>query len=237
FLYRLIKGMLQFASIRVVLSIVEQQQILNTYGVTCAVIPNAVEAINEREVKDFSGPLSLLFMGRIVKAKGIFLLADSLKGLSKYFSEISLKVYGAGPDLEAFQSELASIPGLNFQYCGIAKGKEKVAALQDAHIFLLPSLYGEGLPIAMLESMNYGCVPIVSDDASIGTVVKDGLNGYLVSKGQIDELQSKLIQVFENRNELAALSENATKTIDTTYNLDTYMKTLNALYTNYNPSN
>jgi len=230
-LYFLINGMLKNAAIRVVLSGIEQREIFNAYGAACTVMPNAVEILEETVTKDFSGKLSMLFMGRIIKSKGIFLLAECLGQLSKYFTEINLKIYGIGPDLQKFQQQLSGIPGLNYEYCGVARGTEKARAFRAAHIFLLPSLYGEGLPIAMLESMNYGCVPVVSDDASIGTVVKDGSNGYLVSKGNIRQLKDKLIRVFDNREKLKELSTNAKLTIDTSYNLNNYITALNQLYT------
>lgn len=230
FLYRLIKAMLGNATIRVVLSELENIKIHNTYGVPCSIMPNAVESAAKVEHKEFSGRLSLLFMGRIVRSKGVFLLASCLADLTSYFSGIDLKIYGAGPDLAEFQLQLSRIPGLSYKYCGVVKGTAKVKALNEAHVFLLPSLYGEGLPIALLESMNYGCVPVVSDDASMSTVVSDGCNGYLVAKGNANQLKEKLISVFDNRDKLVELSVNARQTIQTSYNLKNYMSNLNRLY-------
>lgn len=232
-LHFLISSMLKNAEIRVVLSAVEQKEIQTTYGVECVAMPNAVEVIDQLMDKDFSGKLSLLFMGRIVKSKGIFLLAECLKELTVYFKEISLRVYGTGPDLPEFQQKLSEIKGLSYEYGGIAKGDSKMQAFKDAHVFVLPSLYGEGLPIAMLESMNYGCVPVVSDDASIGTVVQDGCNGYLVGKGSLTQLKDKLTSVFENRGKLQELSESAKQTIKNSYNLHNYISALNQLYTKH----
>lgn len=228
--YILIKRMLQRSARSIVLSEIEQRKVFSHYHISPSIMPNAVEVIGNQKKKDFTGKLTLLFMGRIVKAKGIFLITECLKELTEYFDAMELKVYGTGPELPAFLSEIEKIKGLNFEYGGVAKGAGKHQALKEAHIFLLPSLYGEGLPIAMLESMNYGCVPLVSDDASIGTVVKDGHNGCLINRGNHYQLKQKLVHLLSNRKDLDLLSNNARETINRSYNLENYIEKLNLLY-------
>lgn len=228
--YWMIRGMLKSAVTRVVLSEVEEAKIRGHYGVRCSQMPNAVQIKNTSPEKDFAGKLTFIFMGRMVKAKGIFLIAECMSLLNTYYDDLELQIYGNGPDLQDFLSRLSKIKGLNSSYRGVVKGNEKDQAFNDAHIFLLPSLFGEGLPIAMLESMNHGCVPIVSDDASIGTVVHDGVNGYLVSKNNIDMLKEKIIRALNNRSELTELSKKAKDTIHSHHNLEHYISSLNKLY-------
>lgn len=228
--YWMIKSLLKSATQRVVLSELERHQIETAYNTRCHIMPNAVEINNVSSFKDFSGKLSFLFMGRIVKAKGIFLITECLAQMGKQLQDFEFKVYGSGPDLEEFLTRLAAVEGLNYAYCGIAKGEQKIQAFAESHIFLLPSLYGEGLPIAMLESMNHGCVPLVSDDASISTVVCDSQNGFIVKKGSLFQLREKIDQLLSNREKLYTLSKNAKHTIYTSYNLDHYIGSLNRLY-------
>lgn len=228
--YWMIRALLKSATQRVVLSELERRQVEAAYQTPCHIMPNAVEINSTSPEKDFSGRLSFLFMGRIVKAKGIFLITECLSRMGKQLQDFEFKVYGSGPDLEEFLTRLSAIEGLNYTYCGIAKGEQKIQAFAESHVFLLPSLYGEGLPIAMLESMNYGCVPLVSDDASISTVVRDAQNGFIVKKGSLDQLNDKINQLLSNRNKLNMLSKNAKYTIYTSYNLDHYIGSLNRLY-------
>lgn len=228
--YWMIRAMLKSAVTRIVLSEVEEQKIRKHYGLGCVKMPNAVQIKGEAQLKDFSGKLTLIFMGRIVRSKGIFLIADCMSRLSAYHRDFNLQIYGDGPDLREFLAVLDSIQGLDYSYCGIVRGDEKETALNNGHIFLLPSLFGEGLPIAMLESMNQGCVPVVSDDASIGTVVHDGHNGYLVPRNNLDKLTEKLLRALSNRSELSELSHKAKETISTHYNLEHYLSSLNKLY-------
>lgn len=228
--YWMIKALLKSATTRVVLSQLEKREMEDAYGTPCHIMPNAVEINKSHVQKDFTGKLSFLFMGRIVKAKGIFLIAECLAQLNSSLQEFEFNIYGSGPDLAELLLRLDNIEGLNYTYCGIAKGQQKSQAFAESHIFLLPSLYGEGLPIAMLESMNHGCVPLVSDDASISTVVRDSENGFIVKKGSLSQLQDKINQLLVSRDMLHKLSENAKHTIYTSYNLDHYIGSLNKLY-------
>jgi len=229
-LFFAINYMLENQSVRVVLSELERNEIKSSYNIDCSVMANAVAASHLSAIKDFSGKLTFFFMGRAVKSKGIFSIANCLNEMSSYFDKFDFQVYGGGPDLQEFLHRLSKIKGLNYKYNGIVKGQQKEQVFVDSHIFLLPSLFGEGLPIAMLESMNAGCVPLVSDDASIGTVVKEGHNGFLIPRGSESDLKKSLFEVFKDRNRLLKLSRNAKETIATSYRLEDYISNLNKLY-------
>jgi len=230
--FYLINTMLKRAANNIVLSDIEEHEIRKNFQRNSKVMPNAVDvdSITHTSHKDFSGKLQLFFMGRMVRSKGIFLIAEALKGLGEYFDAFDLQLYGSGPDLEEFVRQLSQIEGLNFFYNGIVKGAEKSRVIENSHIFILPSLYGEGLPIAMLESMAFGCVPVVSDDASIGTVVKHDVSGYICIKGSSSALSTNLIRVFKQREKLQELSKNAQQAITESCNLQNYIADLNKLY-------
>lgn len=230
----LIKTMLKNADTTVVLSETERTAIARSYILDCSVLPNAVKSNNYRSDKDFSGKLTFFFMGRIVEAKGIFLICECLKELASFFSQFSLHIYGTGPDKEELLSKLSSINGLNYSYHGVVRGNYKEEVLRNAHVFLLPSLFGEGLPIAMLESMSYGCIPIVSDDASISTVISNNHNGYISTKGNAEGLKANLIKALTYRERLTELSKNARNTIVSRYDLKNYLTSLNELYQKIN---
>jgi glycosyltransferase involved in cell wall biosynthesis len=63
--------------------------------------------------------------------------------------------------------------------------------LSSANIFVLPS-HDEGLPMALLEAMAYGLVPVTTMVGSIGEAVSDGVNGILVRPGHPDEIAGAL---------------------------------------------
>lgn len=227
--FHMIRKMLTGASICIVLSEIEQQAILTNFGAAGIALPNAIkisEASNRG--KNFNNKLQIIFLGRVVKSKGVHIIASSLKNLNPFFEDFDFNIYGSGPELDILLSELDSVKGLSYNYHGVVQGPEKWKALEAAHIFLLPSLFGEGLPIAMLEAMGRGCIPIVSDDASISSVVDDNVNGFIVTKGDDHHLATTIQKLIQNRKDLPGLSESAQTTIRSRYNIESYLNRLNA---------
>jgi len=72
-------------------------------------------------------------------------------------------------------------------FLGSVSDEEKLAALQRADVFLLPS-YAEGQPLSILEAMAAGLPVISTPVGSIAEVLEDGTNGYLVPPGDVDAL-------------------------------------------------
>ncbi len=226
-----ITKMLAMADEVVVLSEIEEKQLRNNYGLQPRSLPNAVARLEgARSEKHFAGKIRLIFLGRLVESKGIFLITDALKRLSEHYADLTFTFCGAGPELHNLLERLKKIPGLNYEYGGVVRGEEKWAVLGNSEVFLLPSLYGEGLPVAMLEAMQCGCVPVVSDDASITTVVRHKENGFVVGKGDLDALVDVLRHIMEERTRLASMSEAAKRTIAENYELPQYMEKLAAIY-------
>ncbi len=229
--YYFISKMVKESDMTVVLSDIEKEKIFNDYQVASVVLPNAIEPVESLELKkDFDGKITFIFLGRIVKSKGIFLIANSFRHLSEYYKKFDFQIYGGGPEVDALIQELNTCKGLDFSYKGIARDGDKWAALEKSHVFLLPSLHGEGLPIAMLEAMSSGAIPVVSDDASISSVVKDKYNGFIVRKGNEADLSLTLEHLLNDRRHLEEVSQAARSTIREKYNIDGFLRSLNGFY-------
>src|SRR6185295_12579955 len=63
-------------------------------------------------------------------------------------------------------------------------GDAKRRALEEAHLFLLPTRYSnEGQPVSIIEAMAHGCVVVSTDYRAIPDLVDDGVTGVLVPYG------------------------------------------------------
>jgi glycosyltransferase involved in cell wall biosynthesis len=60
-----------------------------------------------------------------------------------------------------------------------------------ADVFVLPSA-SEGLSVALLEAMSTGVVPVATAVGGAVDLIQDGVTGYLVQPGDVDELASAL---------------------------------------------
>ena len=72
------------------------------------------------------------------------------------------------------------------------------------------SSHYEGLPMVLLEAQSYG-LPIVSFDCKCGPrdVVTDGVDGYLVSEGDIPGLETRIKHLMDNPDLRVSMGERA----------------------------
>ena len=109
-----------------------------------------------------------------------------------------LAIAGAGSDVEKLNALIAENDLQELiEYKGWVSGKEKEEMVSNCNIFILTS-YFEGLPMSILESMALGKAIISTDVGGIPTIVKPGINGWLVKPGDIDALTSVLLEIKKN---------------------------------------
>ena len=232
-----LRVLFQRADCIVVLSEKEKKILGDRYGRSdISVMPNAVNLsfLESRQVKPIALPLKLIFMGRISKSKGIYVIAESFRYLEDHFDKFSLEIYGAGPELESWLKQLSGYKGLNFFYKGIASGKLKWDALQNADVFLLPSIHSEGMPIALIEAMAAGCTSIVTDDASITSIVTANENGIVIKKNDPYQVAQKLREIIEGRLDNRVIGKRASDYIHQHLSISTYAHRLDQLYSEMN---
>lgn len=151
----------------------------HTYGRPGFVVPNAIH-VGEYERLPPSGTFRamhpelgedpfLLFLSRISYKKGLDILAPAFARLVRRHQRLRLVI--AGPDDEGLAAsikkqlfELGCLEKVHF--VGQVQGEEKLAALRDAAIFVLPS-YSENFGIAVVEAMACGLPVVISDKVNI----------------------------------------------------------------------
>ncbi|MCE7005493.1 glycosyltransferase family 4 protein [Kibdelosporangium philippinense] len=167
-----------------------------------------------------SGPgFKIVFLGRFGERKGSADVLSAVAGLSE---PVELVMAGDGEVAET--KALAARLGVNARIRTWISPEERDSLLSSAHVFVLPSR-DEGLPMAMLESMGHGLVPVVTPVGSIGEVVKDGENGLLVKPGDIGGLTRALQSLLDDPGLRARLSKAARSTVEP-YEISRYMQVL-----------
>ncbi len=228
-----LKKVLQRGEQVIVLSQLEKESLSKLYNFSHAIpLPNSVDIspipyhnfnVSQEEKKQ------ILFLGRIHESKGIF---DIIPAFEKLYKEIPFKfvVCGTGPQKDDLIVGCQKFMKDDFVYRGIVSGQEKMDVISVSDIFVLPSRYGEGLPMALLETMAAGLVPVVTNDASMEYVIKDNYNGIVVNKQDPEDIYLKISSLLKNQGNMRQIGNNARKTIENDYNADTYVKKLNEIY-------
>lgn len=172
---------------------------------------------------------SLLFLGRIGDRKGIFdLLSVISQNKDEYQGKLSLTIGGDG-EVERLKTYLKD-HDLNqiCKYAGWVDGNMKKDLLQACDVLALPS-YNEGLPIAILEAMSYGKPILTTHVGGIPEVVKDGVNGYVITPGDKVAMEAGIDKLINNKSLQELMGRQSLKLIDS-YDIHTVTKRLQAIY-------
>jgi glycosyltransferase involved in cell wall biosynthesis len=118
----------------------------------------------------------LLFLGRLNFKKGLDVLIDAAARLAAEGIEAHLVLAGPDGGMETAARRWVAEARLQSRatFTGMLTGRDKLAALRDAALFLLPSA-SENFGIAVVEAMACGTPVIVSDRVNIWReIVEDG---------------------------------------------------------------
>lgn len=196
------------------------------------VLPNCVDLDDAQEfTREWAipGPLTILFMGRIEPAKGLDVICGALEILRERSCRVRFVLAGTGPDEERYKSWCRDLLGPDFTFAGVVSGGAKVALLRSSDVFLLPSLF-EGLPMALLESMAYGLVPITTDVGSMGDVIADGQNGILLGERPAEEIATAIQRLSSEPALRERLGVNARRFVFEHHDPVSYVARLNEIY-------
>ena len=157
-------------------------------------------------------PLKFLFIGRLLKEKGIHEFVQAAKLVKKIYPDTEFTVLGAidHHNLGALQqTELNALISSNIiQYPGhVSNIKDWIA---DSHVFVLPS-YREGVPRSTQEAMAIGRAVITTDVPGCRETVVDGLNGFLVPKWDPEALAEKMIYFIEHPEQVRLMGAESYK--------------------------
>lgn len=161
------------------------------------VLTNPVELPAEVPARGTS-PVRIAYLGRMERAKGTTDLLEAVAALpAAVRARVHLAMAGDG-DVDGTRAHVHAL-GLadTVSVAGWFGPEERDAALAAATVFVLPS-YHEGLPMAMLEAMAWGVVPVVTPVGSIPEVVTDDRDGLLVSPGDVDGIAKALQRLVED---------------------------------------
>jgi glycosyltransferase involved in cell wall biosynthesis len=170
-------------------------------GVDCPVIH--LDHINKL-VDEFGADLKIVFVGRIVKEKGVFELLTAFDVLVKEFSNLKLFFVGTGPDFALLQVKASKSPGVHFT--GFVTNPADY--LQFSDVFVLPS-YREGLSISALEAQSVGTASVLSDVGGNIEISNEGESALIFRLHDIDDLVLKLRILLSSESKRKSLSDSS----------------------------
>jgi glycosyltransferase involved in cell wall biosynthesis len=152
--------------------------------------------------------ISILFLGRIERNKGVYALAEAVQMFHEDLPHCRFIICGMGSELEAFKEKIADLALSHlFEFRGWVTGAEKIKALQDADIFVLPS-YREGLPNSLLEAMASGLAVVATAVGGIPDILDDNA-GRLIQPGDVEALGHAIVELSKSAELRGHLGQSA----------------------------
>jgi phosphatidylinositol alpha-mannosyltransferase len=164
------------------------------FGGRYRIVPNGVAVPDERtsRVTRAEGPLRLAFVGQAVERKGLPVLLRAFEALRDHDVPVELTVVGANRD--EVQPMLLDDRGVTV--LGRVDDAEKQRVLESADLLCTPSLGGESFGMVLTEGFAAGTPVVASDIAGYRDVVRDGVDGVLVPRGDATALAETLLDLW-----------------------------------------
>ena len=167
----------------------------------------------------------LLFLGNLLRTKGVLVLLDALKVLADSGLDFSCDIVGAptreiSSDClinEIEQRNLASI----VSYHGKKTGGEKNAYLQKADIFVSPT-YNDCFPLVLLEAMQFSLPIVTTDEGGIPDIVEAGLNGFICPKRQAEPLATRIGELLSDAKRREKMGREGRKRFEERFRQDIF---------------
>jgi glycosyltransferase involved in cell wall biosynthesis len=143
---------------------------------------------------------SLLFVGEIVRAKGVFDLVEALARLrAGHGLDVRLRLVGVGADRPELERLIRAKNLTEFvHFLGSVTDPEQLRDLyRGSDVFCLPT-YGEGFPRVIYEAMTFSLPIVTTPVGQIPRVVEDGRNGLLHPPGDVAMLESCLARMVSD---------------------------------------
>jgi glycosyltransferase involved in cell wall biosynthesis len=170
--------------------------------------------------RDFEGPLRILYLGRLSQEqKRVRLFPTVLAQLKDSGIAFHWTIAGEGPERAWLETQMtSSSPEQRVSFLGSVPYASVAQVLAQNDIFLLASDY-EGLPLALLEAMGQGLVPVVSDLPSGIRELVDADTGIRVAPEKTAGYAQAIISLQGDRPRMRELSRVARQKVRSEYSV------------------
>ncbi|WP_295453992.1 glycosyltransferase family 4 protein [uncultured Thiodictyon sp.] len=157
----------------------------------------------------------ILFVGRLVKKKGVALLLQAMPQILRQQPQARLSIAGGGP-LEAELRGLVGVLGIREQvtFLGMVGQSELPNLYRRAALFVAPFVVTdsgdqEGLGLVLVEAAGCGCPIVCGDVPAVTDVIQDGDTGLIVAPDDPSALAAVITGLLADPERRRRLADNA----------------------------
>ncbi|MFC5602540.1 glycosyltransferase family 4 protein [Sporosarcina koreensis] len=175
--------------------------------------PALYSRVKSRESLGFTNEKAIIFVGRLVKEKGIVELIEAFHLVLNEIQEATLLIVGDAVtgDRDGMNVEqlIQSMPMKTKEKIKLLGMREDIPdLLSAADLFVLPS-YREGLPRSIIEAMAMGKPIVATDVRGCREEVFPDVNGYLCKDKDSLSLADSIIKILKDESKMKRFGENS----------------------------
>lgn len=144
--------------------------------------------------KEPRGALIVMMASRMLWSKGLLDFIEASKKFKERETNVRFVLIGKPESNLSYGANLKTLKEFHkngvVEWWGYKDDMHKI--INQAHIFCLPSKYGEGVPKVLIEAAACGKPLVASNIAGCREIVVDGLNGYLFEPGNVESIINSL---------------------------------------------
>jgi glycosyltransferase involved in cell wall biosynthesis len=180
-------------------------------------IPNGVSVPAELPPRrsEAGAPLRIVHAGRLVEhQKRVLDLPRIAEALLERHTPVELTIIGGGADAERLRHESRRLVERGaIRFLDTLPHERVLEVFERSDVFVLTSEF-EGMPVALLEAMGRGCIPVTTQVASgIPELVREGVTGHRVPVGDVRAFAERLSGLQRDPALRQTLSQAAHRTI------------------------
>ena len=172
---------------------------------------NSINKSDERMASDKyinkypAGDIVIVYVGRLIKEKGILNLLTAFNSLSADLKHtVRLVVAGDGKLLPVIKQKFNRD---NIDILGKLSFEDVMALYKRADIFVNPSQYPEGLPTSVLEAGLMGCAVIATPQGGTKEIIDSTSGNGIMVDGSVEQLIESMELLIKNDKIRAKMSE------------------------------
>ena len=170
------------------------------------VVPNGVDLSMVPE-RTANIPRRVISVGTLKPRKCMDKTLEAFARVAADYPDATLTIVGMGEMETQLRAQAASLGVADrVELTGGIPHEEVLRRMAESDLFVLPS-WGEGYGIVYIEAMAAGCIAVGARGEGIEDTIRDGVNGFLVPAGDVDETERVMRAVFAHPQDYAALRE------------------------------
>lgn len=167
-----------------------------TYSIETTIISE--DFILQQKKKFDYNNITLLFLARMQKSKGIYEAIQIFFNLKRRYPTLKMKVCGNGNILSQVRAYTVELGLHDIDFLGNVSGKEKLNAYRLSDIYLFPSYY-EGMPNSVLEAMGMGLAIVCSAVGGLPDFFIQNKMGYMIDEINVNKYSSAIELLIEQK--------------------------------------